>query len=389
MIKTVIVTGTRAEYGLLKPLIEKINNSHMHELNLLVTGMHLAPEFGETINEIIEDGYPITEKVEILLSSDSDIGITKSMGLALISFGEILERISPDLVIILGDRFEILSVATAASVLKIPLVHIHGGETTEGAYDEAFRHSITKMSYLHFASTNTYKNRIIQLGEHPNRVFNVGALGVENIMRMDFLPKNEIYDLVGLEKNDKFFLVTFHPTTLEKIDVTSQIRDLLDTLVLYKKYKIVIAKANSDTNGRKINQIIDEYCDAYPNQFITFYSLGIKKYLSLMKLATLVVGNSSSGIIEAPSLKVPTINIGDRQKGRVRSDSIIDTKPYKSEIQKSIDEALFKIKNDKFTFINKYGNGQTSDLIFNQINKNFASSVDLKKRFYDLEVFDA
>ncbi|TDM46080.1 UDP-N-acetylglucosamine 2-epimerase (hydrolyzing) [Macrococcoides goetzii] len=382
--KISVVTGTRAEYGLLKPLLNLLENHQDIDFTLIVTGMHLAPEFGETINEIISDGFDTTEKVELLLSSDSDIGVAKAMGLGMISFSETLSRINPDLLILLGDRFEVFSAATAASVLKIPIAHIHGGEKTEGAFDESFRHSITKMSQLHFTSTEEYRNRVIQLGESPDRVFNVGALGVENILNLKLLDKKEIFDEIGLDLHDEFFLVTFHPTTLEKENPEKQIKDLLETLLIFSDYKIVIAKANSDTNGRKINQVISEYNKKY-DRIITFYSLGILKYLSLMKRAKLVVGNSSSGIIEAPNFNIPTINLGDRQKGRVRANSVIDSEVDKESIAKAVKRGLeynfTKYRNDIL-----YGDGTTSSKILNTILNYELNDESLKKEFFDMEV---
>ncbi len=382
MKKIAVVTGTRAEYGLLRPLIQKIESSKDYNLNLIVTGMHLAPEFGETVNEIINDNLNISDKVEVLLSSDSDVGVAKSIGLGMISFSETFQRINPDLLIVLGDRFEILAACVSACVLKIPIAHIHGGETTEGAYDEAFRHSITKMSYLHFPSTEVYKKRIIQLGEDPNRVNNVGALGLENILNLNLLSKNEIYDEIKLKDDDEYFLVTFHPTTLEKINPAEQVSTLLNALLKFEKYKIVIAKANSDTNGRNINKVIDRYSALYPERFVTFYSLGITKYLSLMKNSKIVIGNSSSGIIEAPSIKVPSINIGDRQKGRIRSSSIFDCEIKEQEIEIIVNKVL---SSEVIEFENCYGNGNTSDLIMDAINDFFRNdNYNLKKKFYDL-----
>ncbi|WP_066890585.1 UDP-N-acetylglucosamine 2-epimerase [Clostridium nigeriense] len=386
MKKVCVVTGTRAEYGLLKPLIDKINKDNDLELQLIVTGMHLSPEFGMTYNEIIDDGYKVNEKIEILLSSDTPVGISKSMGLATISFAEAFERLKPDMLVVLGDRFEIFAVCSSAVVAKIPIAHLHGGETTEGAFDEAFRHSITKMSYLHFTSTEEYKKRVIQLGENPQRVFNVGAIGVENIAEMELMSKEELEKSIGFDLGNCFSLVTFHPVTLENSTSEEQIKELLNALDSVDGMKYIITKANSDSDGRIINKIIDEYCVNNKEKVISFTSMGYKRYLSAMKYCDMVIGNSSSGIIEAPSFKKATINIGDRQKGRTQAKSIINCKPIINEIVESINYA----KSDKFkdvlkNVINPYGNGETSEKIIIEIKKVLNKPIDIKKSFYNIE----
>lgn len=386
MKKVCVVTGTRAEYGLLKPLIERINNDNELELQLIATGMHLSPEFGLTYKAIEEDGYIINEKIEILLSSDTSVGISKSMGLATISFSEAFERLKPDMIIVLGDRYEIFAVCSAAVVAKIPVAHLHGGETTEGAFDEAFRHSITKMSYLHFTSTEEYRKRVIQLGENPSRVFNVGAIGVENINTLDFLNKDELEDSIDFKLNKPFGLVTFHPVTLEKSTSYEQVMELFDALDSIEDMKFIITKANSDSDGRIINKAIDEYVIKNKDKVIAFVSMGYKRYLSAMKYCEMVIGNSSSGIIEAPTFKKATINIGDRQKGRTQAKSVLNCNPIKGQIIESINYA----RSNEFKEIlkdvkNPYFNGKTSEKILFEIKKCLNGDIDIKKSFYNIE----
>lgn len=385
MKKVCVVTGTRAEYGLLRPLIEKINKDNELTLQLVATGMHLSPEFGLTYREIEEAGFYIDEKIEILLSSDTSIGIAKSMGLAMISFSECFARLKPDMIVVLGDRYEIFSAVSAAVVARIPVTHLYGGETTEGAFDEAFRHSITKMSYLHFTSTEEYRQRVIQLGENPLRVFNVGALGIENIKTAALLSKQELENNIDFKMAEKTALVTFHPVTLENNTSQEQFKNLIDALDEVTDLKIIFTKANSDTDGRIINKMIDDYVSGHKEKAVSFTSMGQLKYLSAMKYASVIAGNSSSGIVEAPSFKVPTVNIGDRQKGRVQAKSIINCCPYKEDIYNSIMKALscdFLMSIEKMN--NPYGEGNVSGKVLAIIKENFKYGVDLKKSFYDV-----
>ncbi|CAH2211895.1 UDP-N-acetylglucosamine 2-epimerase [Tepidibacter aestuarii] len=386
--KVCVITGTRAEYGLLKPLIDKIDKDSELELQLIVTGMHLSPEFGFTYNEIQTDGYKIDEKIEILLSSDTNVGISKSMGLAMISFAECYERLKPDMIVVLGDRYEIFCAASCAMISRIPISHLHGGEVTEGVVDEAIRHSISKMSYIHFTSTQEYRNRVIQLGECPDRVFNVGAIGIENIKNMNLLSKEDLQKSIGFKFGEKTILVTFHPVTLEKFSSRKQFQNLLDAIDEMKNLKVIFTKANSDTNGRIINKIIDEYVNKNKEKAIAFISLGQLRYLSAMKYVDAVVGNSSSGIIEAPSFKVPTVNIGDRQKGRIQAKSVINCKPSKKDILNSFEKAFSReFKNEiKFTK-NPYGDGKVSNKIMKEIKRYlFDDLINIKKPFYDIKV---
>ncbi len=385
--KICILTGTRAEYGLLKPLIDELKTEKAFQLQLLVTGMHLSPEFGMTINEIEINGIVQFEKIEILLSSDSSIGVAKAMGLGMISFSETLERLKPDLLIGLGDRFELFSAVASALVLRIPVAHIHGGELTFGAYDNAFRHSITKMAHLHFTSTEEYRNRIIQLGENPKNVFNVGALGIDNIMKMKLLSKRELEKAISFKLDKPYFVVTYHPVTLENHSAGQQMNQLLNALNAFTDYNIIFTKPNADHEGRLIIKLIEDYVKKNARRAILFDSLGQLLYLSALKHSEMMIGNSSSGIIEMPIFKKPTVNIGDRQRGRIFSESIIQCEPKTDKIIKSIKIGI----GDKFKSIcrnntNYYGNGNAAKKIKNKLLQiNFDKL--LKKEFYDLKQF--
>lgn len=388
MRKTIsILTATRAEFGLLKPVISRLIENDHYDVRIVVTGAHLSPEFGLTYKEIEEECFVIDEKIHILLSSDSPASISKSMGLALISFSDYFEKIKPDLLIVLGDRYETLAVTIAAMNQRIPIAHLYGGETTEGALDESMRHAISKLSYLHFTSTEAYRKRVIQLGESPNRVFNVGALGIENIMNEKLLSRVELTEELGLDINKPYAVVTFHPVTLENNTTESQIKTLLEVCVQNHHLEFLFTKANADAEGRAINQLIDRYSKDY-DHILAYASLGTRRYLSALKHCAMVIGNSSSGLIEAPSFHIPTVNIGDRQKGRIQSDSVINCKPEASSIQKSIDLALsedfIKLTNQT---VNPYGDGNSSARIAAIIDKFIGENkLDLKKVFNDIEV---
>lgn len=385
MKKICVITGTRAEYGLLKPVIKLLKEDKELELKLIVTGMHLSEEFGYTIEEIEKDGFYIDKKIEMLLSSDTPSGILKSMGVELIGFADYFQDNSIDMVVLLGDRYEILMAATAAMIFRIPIAHIHGGELTEGVVDEAIRHSITKMSMLHFASTENYRKRIIQLGEAPDRVFNVGALGVEGIHTLSLLDKEELEKEVGFKFDKPVILVTYHPVTLENKTSQAQFCNLLEVLNKMQGYKIVFTKSNADTEGRAINRIIDEFVAERPDQCVAFSSLGQTRYLSVVKFCFMVVGNSSSGIIEAPSFYIPTVNIGDRQKGRIHSNSVIDCgiEPYEINAAiKRAEEPRFREQIKKI--VNPYDKENTSAEILDKIKLFLVNDVNLKKLFYDL-----
>lgn len=381
--KLCVVTGTRAEYGLLYWLMKEIENDFDLELQIIATGMHLSPEFGLTYKEI-EKEFVITKKIEMLLSSDTPVGISKSMGLAQISFSECFEELSPDIVIVLGDRYEIFSAVSAAMIGRLPIAHLHGGETTEGAFDESIRHSITKMSHLHFTATDEYRNRVIQLGEDPRRVYNVGGMGIENIKRLKLLDKEALEESIGFKLDKRNLLVTFHPVTLEKSTAAEQLRELLAALDSLQDTHIVFTKANSDTDGRIINQMLDEYVVKNSHKAVIFTSLGQLRYLSALQFVDAVVGNSSSGLAEAPSFKIGTINIGDRQRGRIKAASVIDCEPTKESILKAFDSLYSASFQEKLkSVVNPYGDGIASKRIIEIIKTTELTNV-LKKSFYDL-----
>lgn len=386
MKKTIcVVTATRAEYGLLKPIIKKLSLVPEFDVRVAVTGAHLSPEFGLTYREIEEDGIKIDEKVEMLLSADTPSAISKSMGLAMIGFADYFKQLKPDMLIVLGDRYETLAVAAAAMNQRIPIAHLYGGETTEGAIDDNIRHAVTKLSYLHFTSTEEYRRRVIQLGETPERVFCTGAVGIENIKNEKLMSKAELEGYLQLKLDKPYAVVTFHPVTLENDTSGKQIRALLDAISRFKDMIFIFTKANSDESGRWINQKIDEFTAGH-TQAKAFASLGMVGYLSTLKYCAMVIGNSSSGIIEAPSFGIPTVNIGDRQKGRIRGDSIIDCDPDQDEIVNAMHTAL----RDDFKAIakhamNPYGDGDTSDKIVERIKEYILSNkIDLKKNFFDI-----
>jgi len=332
----------------------------------------------------IEKEFKIDKKIEMLLSSDTSVGISKSMGLAQISFADAYEELKPDIVVVLGDRYEIFSATSTAMIARIPIAHLHGGETTEGAFDESIRHSITKMSHLHFTATEEYRNRVIQLGEHPDRVFNVGGMGIENIKRLELLGKEEFEKSIDFRLNDKNILVTFHPVTLENATAKEQFQELLNAIEELEDTNIIFTKANSDTDGRVINQMIDEYVAKNSHKAIGFISLGQLRYLSALAFVDAMVGNSSSGLAEAPSFQIGTINIGDRQKGRIKAKSVIDCEPDKQSIKKAFE----KLYSNKFqelltTVKNPYGDGCASEKAV-EVLKSVSLDKILKKSFYDI-----
>ena len=382
-----IMTGTRAEYGLLKSLMQEINKDNDLELYLIVSGMHLSPEFGMTYKEIEEDGFEINAKVEMLLSSDSPAGISKSIGLGVIGFADEFQRADLDMLILLGDRYEALSAAISAMVMRIPIAHLHGGELTEGAIDEGIRHSITKMSYLHFTSTEQYRNRVIQLGENPERVFYVGALGVENIKKINLMTKEELEKSIHFEIDENTVVVTYHPVTLENNTVEEQFLNLLKVLDRNPKIRMIFTKANADTNGRIVNELIDKYVAQNSERACAFMSLGQKRYLSALKYCRIVIGNSSSGIIEAPSFGKPIINIGDRQKGRICADSVINCGYTQQEIQQAMETALTEeFENKARNCRNPYEKENTAANIISVIKDYLLNDkIKLKKGFYDIK----
>lgn len=381
MRKICVITGSRAEYGLLSGLMRAIKEDESLELQVIATNMHLSPEFGLTYKEIERDGFFINKKVEMLLSSDTANATTKSVGLATIGFADAYEDLKPDMIVVLGDRYEILAAVSAALFYKIPVAHLHGGEITEGAYDDCIRHAITKMSHLHFTSTEEYRQRVIQLGEDPKRVFNVGAPGIENIKKVPLMGKKELEStLDGFTINDKTILITYHPVTLENSTAEEQIQNLLSALDEYPDIKIIFTLPNSDTDGRVIIRLINEYVSKHPEKAIAYPSLGLKRYLSALQFVKAVVGNSSSGIIEVPSFGIPTLNIGDRQKGRIAADSVINCGTSKKDILEGLDNVL---KSGHAEIHNPYeGKNTTADIL--HVLKTYPIEGLIQKTFYNL-----
>ena len=386
--KICIVTGTRAEYGLLYWLMKEIHNDPDLGLQIVVTGMHLSPDFGLTYRQIEKDGFKIDKKIEMLLSSDTPVGISKSMGLGIIGFSETYFDLKPHIVVLLGDRFEILSAAAAAMIARIPIAHLHGGEITEGAFDEGIRHSITKMSHLHFTATEEYRRRVIQLGEKPARVFNVGGLGIDNIKKLKLLSQSEFEDSIDFKLSQKNLMITFHPVTLEHSTAEEQFQNILDAMYELQDTRLIFTKPNADTESRVITKMIDEYVLTNKHKAVAFVSLGQLRYLSAMQFVDGVVGNSSSGLAEAPTFKIGTINIGDRQRGRIKAKSVIDCEPTKDSILAAIRKLYsreFKAKLEDVK--NPYGEGGTAERIKKALKDKELSGI-LKKRFYDIKMAD-
>jgi GDP/UDP-N,N'-diacetylbacillosamine 2-epimerase (hydrolysing) len=384
--KICVVTGTRAEYGLLRWVMQGIKDEPALTLQVIATGMHLSPEFGLTYRDIEQDGFKIDRKVEMLTSSDTSVGITKSMGLGLIGFADALDELMPDLIVVLGDRFEILSAVSAALVARIPVAHLHGGETTEGAFDEAIRHSITKMSHLHFVAAEEYRQRVIQLGEQPERVFLVGGLGIDNIKRLKLLSRIELETSLGFKFSQKNLLITFHPVTLEIATAEDQMTELLAALDKLDSTQLIFTMPNADNGGRRLIKMVESFVEKHPNAH-AFTSLGQLRYLSCIAQVDAVVGNSSSGLLETPSFKKGTINIGDRQRGRLQAPSVINCEPTRQ----SIACALKKLYDADFqgslsSVVNPYGEGHTSEKIVAMIASCELHGI-VKKNFYDLPVF--
>ena len=384
MRKICVVTGTRAEYGLLHWVMDGIQKSSKIELQIIVTGMHLSPEFGLTYREIEKDGFRINQKVEMLVSSDTPNGVSKSMGLGIIGFADALEALKPDLLLVLGDRFEIFSAVAAALISRVPVAHLHGGEVTEGVIDEPIRHSVTKMAHLHFVATKEYKNRVIQLGEQPENVFLVGGLGIDNISKMNLLGRNELEESLGFSFGIKNLLVTFHPVTLEDNTSEDQMKELLSAFDELQDTHIIFTMPNADTDGRVIFNLIEDFVKEN-SRSKAFNSLGQLKYLSCIKHVDAVVGNSSSGLAEAPSFKKATINIGDRQRGRIKADSVIDCDPIKNSILNAIEKLnSADFQKNLNNVVNPYGTGGASGAIVKVLEKISLENIR-KKRFYDLK----
>lgn len=386
MRKICVITGTRAEYGLLNRLMRMIEDSQETQLQIVVTNMHLSPKYGNTYQEIEKDGFRIDCKIPIINEKDKDDAITtiKSISKALSGFADALNVLKPDIVVVLGDRYEILAAATTALIERIPVAHIHGGEITEGAYDDAIRHSITKMSHLHFASTEEYRKRIIQLGEEPDRVFHTGALGVENVKKLQLMNKDEIEKEIGFRIDNHTILVTYHPVTLGNRIAKDDIAEFMSALENRPDLRIIFTMPNSDTGGQFVTQAINDFVLRNADRAKCFKSLGAVRYLSVMRLVAGVVGNSSSGIVEAPSFGIPTLNIGDRQKGRIAAGSVYSCASNKMSILKGLEIVLSKEFHERASSThNPYEKTNTAEEIF-KIISTFPLEKLNQKHFYDL-----
>jgi GDP/UDP-N,N'-diacetylbacillosamine 2-epimerase (hydrolysing) len=381
--KICVITGTRAEYGLLRWVMQGIKDDPELTLQIIATGMHLSPEFGLTYQAIEQDGFQIDRKVEMLTSSDTSVGIAKSMGLGMIGFADALAQLQPDIIVVLGDRFEIFAAVSVALVARIPVAHLHGGEATEGAFDEALRHSITKMSHLHFVAAEVYRQRVIQLGEHPERVFLVGGLGIDNIKRLSLLNKAELEQSLDLKLGTKNLLITFHPVTLETATAADQMQALLLALEELEDTQLIFTLPNADTDGRTLIKMVEQFVDQHANAR-AYTSLGQLRYLSCIAHVDGVIGNSSSGLAEVPSFKKGTINIGDRQRGRLQADSIINCESTLASIGAAL-EQLYSIEFQAKLchVINPYGEGGASAKIIDTL-KHYKINEILKKKFHDL-----
>lgn len=381
--KIAVFTGTRAEYGLLYWLLHDIRASERLALQLIVSGMHLSPEFGNTWQAIEADGFAIDARVEMLLSADTPSGVVKSMGVGLLGFADALERLQPDILVVLGDRFEALAVAQAALVMRIPVAHLHGGEITEGAYDDAMRHAITKFASLHFVAAEPYRRRVIQMGEAPERVFNVGALGLDHLQRTPRLDTATLAASLGFPLRPPYFLVTYHPATLADEPPEDSFRALLAALDRFPDMQVLLTYPNADNGGRALIRLLDEYAAAQPGRVHALPSLGQARYLGAAAGAAAVVGNSSSGLIEVPALGVPTVNIGNRQQGRLLAPSVLNCAPTAAAIEHALQQALSPDHIARSRVAETpYGRGDAAGQIVHVLE-----TVELSplKRFHDLD----
>ena len=387
MRKICVITGSRAEYGLLRWVMQGIKDDPTLKLQVLATGMHLSREFGLTYREIKKDGFRIDRKVKMLTGSDTPVGIAKSMGKGLIGFADALNELKPDLIVVLGDRFEIFSAVVAALVARIPVAHLHGGELTEGAFDDAIRHSITKMSHLHFVATEEYRQRVIQLGEQSQRVFTVGGLGIDNICRLKLLKRKELEAVLNFKLGKKNLLITFHPVTLENDAGVKQMGELLKALRKIKKTQLIFTLPNADTNSRKLIKMVKRFVSQHPNAR-AYSSLGQLRYLSCIAQVDGVVGNSSSGLAEVPSFRKGTINIGDRQQGRLQATSVINCQATRQSIGIAIRRLYSRDFQARLSQVrNPYGTGGASDKVVKSLKHCSLNGIS-KKAFYDLPTFD-
>ena len=378
-----VFTGTRAEFGLLYWLMKEIQASSQLELQVIVSGMHLSPEFGETWKEVEADGFPIAAKVEMLLSSDTPVGVVKSMGLGTIGFADAMDRLKPDMLVVLGDRFEALAVAQVALIMRIPVAHIHGGEITEGAYDDAIRHAITNMAGLHFTAAEPYRRRVIQMGEAPETVFNVGAVGLDHLFRGEVMSLDKLSASLSFSVRPPYFLVTYHPVTAAEENPEATFLAMLSAIDSFPDHQVILTYPNADNGGRAIIPILESYAQRNSGRVLAIPSLGFRRYISALKHTAVMIGNSSSGIIEGPAFDVPTVNIGCRQLGRLAADSILHCMPDAENIRQAIGRAL----SPGFSgycrgVVNPYGRGDAAGQIVRVIEKLRGSS---SKRFHDLE----
>lgn len=383
MRKICFVTGTRAEYGLLSRLMRLVKEDKDLQLQVIATNMHLMPEYGETYKEIEKDGFTIDKKVYMHKPSDDAHGIISSMAEEMQGMNDALSELKPDILVLLGDRYEILVAAQVALIHRIPIAHIHGGEVTEGAFDDAIRHSVTKMSSLHFTSCEEYRHRVIQMGEQPSRVFDVGSLGVENIKAVPLMTKDELEASLDFKIDTQTILVTYHPVTLGG-NPAKDIREFLDALDLFKDLKVIFTMPNSDTGRNAIALAVENYVKNHSNRAKAYTSLGLKRYLSTLQFVKVAVGNSSSGIIEVPSFGIPTLNIGDRQKGRLASKSVVYCGTSKDEVIAGLKLCLSEeMQKAAKTYENPYAKPDTANLIYQELKNVELAGLNLKT-FYDL-----
>lgn len=382
MRRIAVFTGSRAEYGLLYWLMKEIDASASLELNVIVGAMHLSPRFGDTWRCIEEDGFKIDAKIDLLLSSNTGVGVAKSIGLGTIGMADALERLAPDVLVILGDRFEALAAAQTALVMGIPIAHLHGGELTEGAYDDAIRHAITKMSTLHFVAADDYRRRVIQLGESPETVFNVGAVGLDHVMRTPRYTREELSESLGFALDRPFLLVTYHPVTAAMEPPAESFQALLDALDSFTDHNIILTYPNADNGSESLISLLESFAERQPHRVLAIRSLGFRRYLAAVAEADAVIGNSSSGLIEVPGLGVPTVNIGQRQAGRLAADSVVHCDAEEASIRKAIEQALLPSFREHCAHVsNPYGAGNAAG----RIVKVLASQPLLRnKHFHDI-----
>lgn len=385
-----VVTGSRAEYGLLRWLMELIAADPALELQVIATGMHLSTEFGLTFRAIEDDGFTIADRVDMLLASDDPRAIVKSVGLGTIGFADVYARLKPDCVVVLGDRFEILAAAQAALLMRLPLAHLHGGERSDGAIDDSIRHAITKMASLHFVAADEYRRRVVQMGEDPSRVFSFGAPGLDAITKIGRLDRAELERSLGLKLAKPTFLVTYHPATLGDADAVSAVRALCRALDRFPQASVVVTKPNADAFGRAITAELERWAASHAGRVVVHTSLGQQRYLSTLAYADVVVGNSSSGLIEAPALRIPTVNVGPRQDGRLKAASVIDCAETEDDIVRAIEQAMSSAHAAVVREMTPpYGTGANASEKIKEVLATVALDSLVRKRFWDLDPTEA